>query len=408
MSNLLEDSCEPYSYFFLKKKRRVSKANPYKDAQGRFTTKTKAVSLKSGKTVSLSRIGRGKTKEGDKSSERMISRIPDPPRGTMVSDSQQKVFRASVESKARNGSSALLMPRDRKYGTAQVLPTDKAEKRYGKTPDEIADSIRKNGVEVVVSKLFREQPHAVAEMHGVAQAVEEARRMGIPVANLRIVFTPKGSGSVDGKYTKVEGLDIPHVSADPFGGTIVMYSRGKSAGSAAGIKSETTALASGGSSVEFSTSGSFLTQSKLTPSQIAQRGAYGIFIHELGHHVTLNWAFRGESSLAANALWRSQGSSIPSRYGRTEPLEMLAEGFAAWWLMGGSKNPTIKNYYKKWMPVTTFILAEDGLGRSAMKGNRQGYEILKATDTFDRGINIDLLPPDHPLIVWLTNGESIR
>lgn len=58
MKNLLEDSYESYSYF-LKHKVPVAKANPYKDSQGRFTTKAKAVAPK-GKKPKLKRAGSDK------------------------------------------------------------------------------------------------------------------------------------------------------------------------------------------------------------------------------------------------------------------------------------------------------------------------------------------------------------
>lgn len=61
MKNLLEDSCEPYSYF-LKTKAALKKANPHHDERGRFTSAGRATAPK-GKKPKLKRGGSGKKSE---------------------------------------------------------------------------------------------------------------------------------------------------------------------------------------------------------------------------------------------------------------------------------------------------------------------------------------------------------
>jgi predicted RNA binding protein YcfA (HicA-like mRNA interferase family) len=68
MKNLLEDSCEPYSYVFSKKNKKntdIEKANKYHDRAGRFTSADNAVAPK-GKKPKLKRGGAGKKSDNAK------------------------------------------------------------------------------------------------------------------------------------------------------------------------------------------------------------------------------------------------------------------------------------------------------------------------------------------------------
>lgn len=379
MKNLLENSCEPYSYF-LNTKKPLSKANPYRDARGRFTSRSRAV---------INVAGGGSRAAGGSFSGSKTAPKPST-RYHLITD---PVRRAAVERKAVEGSSVLLAPRDPVTGVARTLSLAEAKKRYGDTPEKIRQSVEGIiGVKgsVAVSKEFTKSKYAVEEMLGTAQAVEEAKRMGISVNNMKLNFE-KVPGDSDGRYSTT--LDRAAAQS----GIMTMNSRGNRAGEAVDVPSG-----------EFkqvpNTSDAGLIGVK-TPSAIAQQGAYAVAIHEIGHHLTIGSL---GNSRTTRLLFKNYKGRLPSEYASKHELEMLAEGFSAWWLLGGSKNPTIARYYSQWMPVVTHIIHAEGSGAKSVASGRT--EILKNSAAYISKlteINIDELPPDNPLIVWLTNGASI-
>ena len=354
----------------------ISKANPYKDAAGRFTTKAKAVSA----SVASAAVSRGR--KSARSSRNTDSK-------TRYHGYLSAGRRDAVEAKAKSGSSVLLAPRDPSTGVAQVLSAKDARKRYGNTPEEIADSLKKLGVrKVVVDPAFAATEHAVDTMLGTAQVVEEASRMGITINKLDLEFVRKRSVvEPDGEYRTLIGriengnMIIANPSIDLVRSTSQEFMPALAGASPrmGNIRNAPYFAQIGGSPT-------------LPPSEIARRYAYGVAVHEMGHHFTTSWAI--ESPFLKRVF---NNYKIPTEYGTKHQAEMVAEGFTAWWLLGGSKAPAIANYYKKWMPIVTYTL--DGEGNSV---------VLKAETISDiTSIYVDKLAPNHPLIVWLTNGASL-
>lgn len=376
----------------------IEKANPYHDERGRFTSANNAVSGRGGRSTYAERRSRSRSKKGANV------------RYHTISDSKRL---AAVEQKAVDGSSALLMPRHPEYGTAQTLPLDEAKKRYGRTTEEVRRSINRIlGVTqnaVSIEPKFAKSKYALEEMLGVTQALEEAKAMGINVRLLNINFT-NAPGLSDGKYSTT------YRRSEIQSGTIEMNTRGKGAGtyptasdlSLFDPKGMRGAVVPNTMGVENTQDVGMVGVPKSAPKQVAQKGAYAVMIHEIGHHLTMGTMGIPAAS-SASRLFREYKNSLPSNYARKDKHEMLAEGFAAWWLMGGSKNPTIKEYYRGWLPVVTYIIHGEGSGANSLASRKS--EILKSSSVYIEsvtGIRINELPPDHPIIVWLTNGASLQ
>lgn len=384
----------------------LSKANPYKDAQGRFTTKTKAVSPRI-KRPAMRRSGGNKTQSNPASGASGLPRFSSPSRSRQV----MKLV--------KRGSSVLLGKRDAKTGVAQPLSESDAGKRYGTTPAEIKKSIEKLGVKSVTvagSYLSRESYRkeiTIAQMQATAQAVEEAKRMGIPVDKLSISFVRKTTeGSASGTYSP---LDRQKIGIDEASGTPI----GRITLTTSGLSSLDYYFDRGKfKSNQYLVSDNYVLDAK-SQKDASRRGAYALAIHEIGHHYTL-WREDPPASVPARTVFDNPSAvkRAPAGYARTNTAEFMAESFTAWWLFAGSKGK-FGSYYKRWSyGAATVLNGGDVYAKS--KGVLPQYEreiktYYEARPFFyqllksDGGISIYIqnLPPYHPIIVYMTNGDSL-
>lgn len=333
---------------------------------------------------------------------------------------------------AKRGPKNLLMPRD-KNGLPQVLKLADAEKRYGTTPNEVIETLRKKfGVAVEANGVYTHNlDRTMDTLHGVAQGIEEAIMNGIPVKEMASVIRVDMAGRQGDVYgywrysdrsITLNGYNIPS------GETVRNYPvqpAGRYHGVATPFESLGYKYGEGG-----------------------VRASYGVFVHELGHAmdnyvgrkiqetrkriidetfagtdlIRSDWAntARGRaiiydnrdvnattyySDTGASGLVRpsaleadapsirgSIGSSVSvSDYATYNLRENFAETFTAYWLYGGSKGQ-YKNYYNQYIGRVGNII---DMSQGIIKVDYQYDDAVIVTD-------ISLLPPSHPLIVWLT------
>jgi len=346
----------------------LSKFNPYHDELGRFTfapagkrisakpkMNRRALGLK-GKVTSLIRFS---------SAER----------------------KAAVEKLAAEGSSKLLMPPDAN-GIAQVLPENKADKRYGKTVSQVEKSIKKLGVEsITITPDFAKGKNAKRQMQATAQALEEAKAMGIPIDKLTISFTT-ALRDADGEYAGDQDKRA--------GDMVIDYTDDRRAK----LIADKVANDSGPRILNAPTVAqtNYTSDYPVVTSQedLVAKYTYGVAVHEIGHHYTYVNANNPNAK-------RQFGLETPAKYGTSDVYEMLAEGFTAWWLLGRSRVKSTQTFYKRWLPFVKVVL----------NGNDTGFGIptpealLKAMVRKTKVLNLLTLSPTHPLMVYLTDGASI-
>ena len=346
----------------------LSKFNPNHDELGRFTFASGNRTISAKPKMSRRALGlKGK-----------VSSI------IRFSSAERK---AAVEKLATEGSSKLLMPPDAN-GIAQVLPQGAADKRYGKTVAQIKKSIAKLGVEsVVVTPEFAKGKNARRQMQATAQALEEAKAMGIPIDKLTMRFTT-ALRDADGEY----GGDQDKRAGD----MVIDYTDDRRAKLIADNVTRDSAPrilnAPTVAQTEYTSDYPIVTSQE----DLVAKYTYGVTVHELGHHYTYINANNPNAK-------RQFGLETPAKYGTSDVYEMLAEGFTAWWLLGNSKVKSTQTFYKRWIPFVKVVL----------NGNDTGFGIptpealLKAMVRKTKVLNLLELSPTHPLMVYLTDGASI-
>ena len=348
--------------------RNLSKFNPYHDELGRFTFAPAGKRISAKPKMSRRALGlKGK-----------VSSL------IRFSSAERK---ASVEKLATEGSSKLLMPPD-SNGIAQVLPEDAADKRYGKTVAQIKKSIAKLGVEYIsVTPDFGKGKNAKRQMQATAQALEEAKAMGIPIDKLTISFTT-ALRDADGEYAGDQDKRA--------GDMVIDYTDDRRAK----LIANKVANDSGPRILNAPTVAQtqYTSDYPVVTSQedLVAKYTYGVAVHEIGHHYTYVNANNPNAK-------RQFGLETPAKYGTSDVYEMLAEGFTAWWLLGRSRVKSTQTFYKRWLPFVKVVL----------NGNDTGFGIptpealLKAMVRKTKVLNLLILSPTHPLMVYLTDGASI-
>ncbi|NBV35839.1 MAG: hypothetical protein EBR94_00990 [Bacteroidetes bacterium] len=348
--------------------RNLSKFNPYHDELGRFTFAPAGKRISAKPKMSRRALGlKGK-----------VSSL------IRFSSAERK---ASVEKLATEGSSKLLMPPD-SNGIAQVLPEDAADKRYGKTVAQIKKSIAKLGVEYIsVTPDFGKGKNAKRQMQATAQALEEAKAMGIPIDKLTISFTT-ALRDADGEYAGDQDKRA--------GDMVIDYTDDRRAK----LIANKVANDSGPRILNAPTVAQtqYTSDYPVVTSQedLVAKYTYGVAVHEIGHHYTYVNANNPNAK-------RQFGLETPAKYGTSDVYEMLAEGFTAWWLLGRSRVRSTQTFYKRWLPFVKVVL----------NGNDTGFGIptpealLKAMVRKTKVLNLLILSPTHPLMVYLTDGASI-
>ena len=346
----------------------VSKFNPYHDELGRFTFASGNRTISAKPKMSRRALGlKGK-----------VSSI------IRFSSEERK---AAVEKLAAEGSSKLLMPPDAN-GIAQVLPQGAADKRYGKTVAQIKKSIAKLGVEsVAVTPEFAKGKNARRQMQATAQALEEAKAMGIPIDKLTMRFTT-ALRDADGSYAGDENQRAGDIMLDYTDDQRAKFIADKIANDSGPRILNAPTVAQ----TEFTSDYPAVT----SQTDLVAKYTYGVAVHEIGHHYT----YINVNNPNAK---RQFGLETPARYGTSDVYEMLAEGFTAWWLLGRSRVKSTQTFYKRWLPFVKVVL----------NGNDTGFGIptpealLKAMVRKTKVLNLLELSPTHPLMVYLTDGASI-
>lgn len=346
----------------------ISKFNPYHDELGRFTFAPAGKRISAKPKLSRRALGlKGK-----------VSSL------IRFSSAERK---ASVEKLATEGSSKLLMPPDAN-GIAQVLPEDAADKRYGKTVTQIKKSIAKLGVESIsVTPDFGKGKNAKRQMQATAQALEEAKAMGISIDKLTISFTT-ALRDADGEYAGDQDKRA--------GDMVIDYTDDRRAK----LIADKVANDSGPRILNAPTVAQtqYTSDYPVVTSQkdLVAKYTYGVAVHEIGHHYTYVNANNPNAK-------RQFGLETPAKYGTSDVYEMLAEGFTAWWLLGRSRVRSTQTFYKRWLPFVKVVL----------NGNDTGFGIptpealLKSMVRKTKVLNLLELSPTHPLMVYLTDGASI-
>jgi hypothetical protein len=346
----------------------ISKFNPNHDELGRFTFASGNRTISAKPKMSRRALGlKGK-----------VSSI------IRFSSEERK---AAVEKLATEGSSKLLMPPDAN-GIAQVLPQGAADKRYGKTVAQIKKSIAKLGVEsVAVTPEFAKGKNARRQMQATAQALEEAKAMGIPIDKLTMRFTT-ALRDADGSYAGDENQRAGDIMLDYTDDRRAKFIADKIANDSGPRILNAPTVAQ----TEFTSDYPAVT----SQTDLVAKYTYGVAVHEIGHHYT----YINVNNPNAK---RQFGLETPARYGTSDVYEMLAEGFTAWWLLGRSRVKSTQTFYKRWLPFVKVVL----------NGNDTGFGIptpealLKAMVRKTKVLNLLTLSPTHPLMVYLTDGASI-
>jgi hypothetical protein len=347
----------------------LAKANPYHDERGRFTSANRAVAPF--------------TRKRTRSIKPNVKRS----RSILAPSSPERA--AEIERLAENGSSQLLGGRDPRTGIVRPLQKFAAVRRYGNTPESVGGYLKKEvGVNVEVRDPHWSTKEGIAQLHGVAQALEEAHRMGISFEGVVLRLRGKATKD-DGAYDSVEGV--------PKSGVITIWGRRAEdlyrIVQAQGEKPPEFASSYGTLGVEQAKRADRRAQDALI-----RKWGYAIAIHEIGHHYTVH---RGKFlKMRFERLKRL----APVSYARSDYYETAAEAFTAWWLLSGSKVPLTQRYLADWRIHVRAVL---NIGDYAIRG-LYPERLLKALERIARGrLKLEDLPPDHPLIVYLTDGQSL-
>jgi hypothetical protein len=333
---------------------------------------------------------------------------------------------------AGRGPKNLILPRD-KDGLPQILPLKTAEKRYGKTPEEVIATVEKKfGIKITTSG-NTSTDETMDTLHGMAQAIEELSMNGVPVSKMidTMSISMERTGGVLGSFNYI-GRQI-----DIRGGNIA---------------SQTSTFPSPSKIINrrFGAGDSYIDVGVPHGESIA-RSAYGTTIHEVGHAMDLyvgtqihetrrkiindvfegtglirsDWAetYRGReilytnresnatayyNDLGAEGLIRltragtidpqqspsygNVGDKVSfSQYATFNMRENFAETVTAYWLYGGSKGK-YKKYYDGYKErIGNIVDMSQGIIKAV---NPAGSSSI-VTD-------INKLPPSHPLMVWIT------
>jgi hypothetical protein len=351
----------------------LSKFNPYHDELGRFTSGPAGKNISAKPKMTRRQLGlKGKV--------RSIIRY------------SSKERKEAVEKLALEGSDKLLMPRS-ENGFAQVMPKDMADKRYGSTIAEIQKSIKKLGVKsVTVTKSFagkdaEENAMAIRQMQATAQALEESKAMGISNKKLEILFTTRLT-QADGLYNGVYNTGERDGKI-----TLDLLSKSRVQSTAKKVQADDAPRIINAPTVAETT---YASDYSFVESQedFIGKYAYSVAIHEIGHHYTYKDA-------ETPNVRRKFSLPTPSKYGRTDKYEMLAESFSAWWLLGGSKGK-IGTFYKRWLPFVQVVLnANDNRGVGVPEA------LLKSMAKVETVLDVLKLSQTSPLIVYLSDGASL-